>query len=150
MNCQLSGSIVGLMATSSKRAYTTCHASQVCCSRRPCASGRPLLTHVSVGDTQALKGRSDSVSVRSLGPGVHNVLFEPSNISGRDGVWSYMWFCPSYHLVGASPLPSDMGYCFWVGSNVILSMVIQQRVAILEFSQEKMSAHPSIPPSCTD
>ena len=23
-----------------------------------------------------------------------------------------MWFCPSYHLVGASPLPLDVGYLF--------------------------------------
>ena len=83
MSCQLSGSIVGLKATSSKRAYITHHACQICCSQRPYPSGRPLLTHVSAGDTQALKGRSDSVSVGSLGPGVHKALFEPSSISSR-------------------------------------------------------------------
>ena len=32
----------------------------------------------SAGDTQTFKGRSGSVSVGSLGPGVHKVLFEPS------------------------------------------------------------------------
>ena len=32
-------------------------------------------------------------------------------------------------------------------SNILLSMVVQQQVVILEFSQ-KMSAHPSILPSC--
>ena len=37
---------------------------------------RPLLTHTSTGDTQTLKGRSGSVSVRS--PGLPKVLFEPS------------------------------------------------------------------------
>ena len=52
-------------------------------------------------------------------------------------------FCPSYCLAGASPLPLDMGYLFLVGSNILLSMVVQQRVVILEFSQEKMSACPS-------
>ena len=55
-----------------------------------------------------------------------------------------MWFCPSYHLAGASPL--DVGYPFLVGSNILLSMVVQQWVVILEFSQEKMSACPSILP----
>ena len=32
-----------------------------------------------------------------------------------------------------------------VGSNILLSLVIQQKVVILEFSQEKMSTCPSIP-----
>ena len=36
---------------------------------------------------------------------------------------------------------------FLVGSNSLLSMVVQQRVVILEFLQEKMSACPSALPS---
>ena len=56
----------------------TCCASQVCWSQSPCSHGRPLLTCASAGDTQTLKGRSGSVSVGSLGPGAHKVLFEPS------------------------------------------------------------------------
>ena len=48
-------------------------------------------------------------------------------------------FTPSYHLPGASPLPLDVGYLFWVVSNILLLMVVQQQVVILEFSQEKMS-----------
>ena len=48
-------------------------------------------------------------------------------------------FIPSYHLPGASPLPLDVGYLFWVVSNILLVMVVQQQVVILEFSQEKMS-----------
>ena len=60
-----------------------------------------------------LKVRSGSVSVGSLGPGMHKVLFEPSE---------HLWwvrgliltqFHPSYLLTGASPLPLDMGYLFW-------------------------------------
>ena len=47
-----------------------------------------------------------------------------------------------HHLVGAYPLALDMGYLLFVGSNFLLSMVLQQGLAILEFSQ-KMSAHPS-------
>ena len=35
----------------------------------------------------------------------------------------------------------DVGYLFWVHSNSLLSVVVQQLVAILVFSQE-MSAHP--------
>ena len=55
-----------------------------------------------------------------------------------------MHLCSSCHLVGASPLPLDVGYIFLVGSNILLSMVVQQLVAILEFSQGKVSARPSI------
>ena len=48
---------------------------------------------------------------------------------------------------GASPLPLDMGYLFLVGSNILLLMVVQQRVVILEFSQEKVTTCPPTPPS---
>ena len=65
MGCLLSGSIMGLMATSSKKTYATHCASQVCCSQRPCPQAlvsRLLLTHASAGDTQTLKCRFSSVS----------------------------------------------------------------------------------------
>ena len=55
----------------------------VCCTQSPCPSGRPLLTRTFLGDTQTLKGSSGSVSVGSLGPGVHKVLFEPSEHLGQ-------------------------------------------------------------------
>ena len=57
-----------------------------------------------------------------------------------------MWFFPSYHLSGSSPLPLDMGYLFSVGSNILLLMVVQQQFVILEFSQERMITSPSTPP----
>ena len=60
-----------------------------------------------------------------------------------------MRFHPSYLLSGASPLPLDVGYLFLVGANILLSLVVKQQVVILEFSQEKMSACPSTPPSCS-
>ena len=47
----------------------------------------------------------------------------------------------------AFPSPLDMGYRFLLWPNILLSMVVQQWVAILVFSQEKMSAHPSTQPS---
>ena len=65
VGCLLRGSMVELMATSSKRTYATWHTSQVCCSQSPCPHGRPLLTRSSAGDTQTLKGRSGSVSCGS-------------------------------------------------------------------------------------
>ena len=49
---------------------------------------------------------------------------------------------PPHSLAGASPLPLDVGCLSLVGSNILLSMVVQQQVVILEFSQ-KMSACPS-------
>ena len=49
-------------------------------------------------------------------------------------------------LLGAYPLLLDVRYLFLVGSNIRLLMVVHQRVAILVFSQEKMSALPSTMP----
>ena len=57
----------------------------------------------------------------------------------------------------SSLLPSCWGFSFvlgygafffLVGSNIFLLMVVQERVAILEFSEEKLSAPPSTLPSC--
>ena len=106
-----------------------------------------MLTRTTTEDIQALKGRSGSVSVGSLGPGMHKVLFEPSE---------HLWwvrgliltqFHPSYHLAGASTLPLDVQYLLLVGSNILLSMIVQQRGVILEFSQ-KIGACPPTPPCC--
>ena len=48
----------------------------------------------------------------------------------------------------ASPLSLDIGYLFLVGCNIILPTV-HQLVAILLFSQEKMTAHSSNLPSAS-
>ena len=77
MGCLLSGSIMGLVETSSNKAYATHCVTRVCCSQSPCPHSRPLLTHASTGDTPTPKGRSGSVSVGSLGAGAHKVSFEP-------------------------------------------------------------------------
>ena len=54
---------------------------------------------------------------------------------------------PLLYLIAASPLPLHVWYLFLVGSNILLSMVVQQRVAILVFSWEKMRECPStLPP----
>ena len=83
------------MATSSKRAFATRCATRVCCDQSPCPCGWPLLTRVSTGDTQTLKGRSGSVSVGSLGPGAHKIFFELSE---------HLWWVWSLILNAISPL----------------------------------------------
>ena len=43
----------------------------------------------------------------------------------QESVSPVLWK-PSYHLAGASPLRLDVEYLFLVGSNIFLSMVVQQ------------------------
>ena len=84
-----------------------CH-TQVCCPQNPWPCGRPLLTHTSSGDTQTLRGRSGSVSVES--PGVHDVLFEPSE---------HLWWVWGLILKEISALlPSCWGFSFALGHGV--------------------------------
>ena len=80
-----------------------------------------------------------------LGPGAHNVFFEPLK---------HLWLVGGLILnVISSLLPSSWdvsfafrhGVSFLVRCKILLSMVVQQWVAILEFSQEKMSAWLSSP-----
>ena len=134
MDCLISDSVVGLMATSFKRAYAT-----------------GLLHPESLPLQQAtadlhfhrrLKHRSISVSVGSLCPGSYNVLFKPSKHFWQ--VWSLILnvispllpFCWGFFFV------LGCGVSFMVGSNIFLPLVVQQWVVILEFSQ-KMSTCPS-------
>ena len=85
-----------------------CH-TQFCCTQSPCLCSRPLLTQcTSAGGTQTLKGKSDSVSVGS--PGVHKVLFEPSECLWQ--VWGLI-------LNVISPLlPSCWGFSFALGHEI--------------------------------
>ena len=81
-SCASSGSsLVGLMATSSKRAYA------IPKSTAP-RSPAPAAVHCwPIPPQETLKHSSVSVFVGSLGPGVHKVCLNPLNISGRYGVW---------------------------------------------------------------
>ena len=79
----------------------------------------------------------------SRGPGVHKVLFESS-----ETFWQVMslilnTILPLLLSCWGFSFALGHGYLFLVGSNILLLMVVQQQVVILEFSQEKMSAHPS-------
>ena len=142
----LGGSMVWLVETSSKRAYATCFVTQVSCTQSPCPCSRLLLTHTSTGDTQTLKGRFGSVTMGSPRPGAHKVLFEHSESLVGMGLDSKYDFAPPIVL---------LGFIFALGCGVSLfggiqhsPVVVQQRVIILGFSQEKMSALPSTPTSC--
>ena len=79
------------------------------------------------------------------------VLLFSSLWSPTQQVWDLIlsWLCPSYCLAVAFSLSLDVGYLFLVGSSILLSMVVQQLVAILVLSQEEMSAYPSTLPSLT-
>ena len=84
----------------------------------------PPPSQATARDIQTLKDRSGSVSVESLGPGVHKVLFEYSELSGWYGVLILNMIRPSYSLVGAPPLPLDMAYLFLVRPNILLLVVV--------------------------
>ena len=70
------GSMVALMATSSRRAYAI--------PRTPAT----VAVHCwPVPPQETLKHSSVSVSVGSLGTGVHKICLSPLSVSGRYGVW---------------------------------------------------------------
>ena len=106
----------------------------------PCLCRRPSNTHRHVC-LSLLWG----LLLLSLGPGAHKVLFVPSK---------HLWQVWGLILNDIMPLiPScsgffDLlcGYLLLVGYNILLSMVVQQLVVVLVFSQ--MSAFSSTPPSC--
>ena len=102
--------MVMLIVTSYKRAYATCCVNHGCCTQSPCTCGKLLLTHTPTGDSQTLKGKSGLVSVGSLGPGAHKVLFEPSE---------HLWWVWGLILNAISLfLPSCWGFSFALGSGV--------------------------------
>ena len=86
------------------------------------------LKHSKAGLAQSL--------VVSLGPGAHKDFFEPCKSLWQTPGLILNAIFPSCCLVGASPLPLNMRNLFLVGSNIFLSMVVQQLMAILEFSQK--------------
>ena len=101
-SCVSSGnSMVGLMATSSKRTYA------IPGSTAPITPAAAYFWPIPMQET--LKHSSVSVSVGSLGPGVHKICLSPLSMSGKCTIWFYMWFRPSCCLSGASPLPLDVG-----------------------------------------
>ena len=140
-SCVNSGSsIVGLMETSSKRAYVI----------PSLLHQEPLSLQQTTADLYLCRRHSNTVLAQSLwGLWVWCLqgLFEPSEC---------LWWVWSLILNAIFPLlPFCWGFSFalWcgvsflVGSNILLLTVVQQWVVILEFLQEKMSTHPSTLPS---
>ena len=87
-----SGSIVGIMATSSKRTYATCCTSQDFCCQSACSRSRLLLAHASIGNPQIVTGRSDWVSCGDhcsfpWVPVCTKFCSYPPSVSGRHEVW---------------------------------------------------------------
>ena len=124
------------MVTSSKRAYAIPR------STAPRAPAPAAVHCWPIPLQETLKHSSVSVSVVS-GSWFTQGLFEPSEHLWRVGGLILNAILSPYHLVGASPLPLDVGYLFLVGSNILLAVVFQQRFVSLEFLQEKKSTHPS-------
>ena len=135
------GSVVGLMATSSKRAYAIPRS----------AVPRALSLQQSTADRTSSRNTQTQFWLSLCGVSGSwwaQGLFEPS-----EHLWQ-LWglflnmISPLLPSSGASPLPLEM-YLFLVGSNILLSTAVQQQVVILEFLQEKMSAHPATLPCVT-
>ena len=83
-SCLCSGaSKVGLMATSSKRAYA------IPMSVAPKAPAPVAVYCWPVPPQETLKHSSGSASVGSLGPGAHKVSLNPPSVSGGYGKWSH-------------------------------------------------------------
>ena len=122
-----------------------CH-TQVCCTQSPC----PCSGHFWPVPLQETLKHSKAGLAQSLWGLLMHTRFclSPLSISGGFGFDSKSSFAPPPVLLGL-PL------CLWmwaisfflVGSSILLLMVVQQRVVILEFSQEKMSSCPSTLPS---
>ena len=96
--------MVGLNATSSKRAYAIPR------SAAPRAPAPATVHCWPVPLQETLKHSSVSISVGSLGPGGQKVCLSPLSISSGYGVWFKTQCWPSYCFAGASPLPLDVGY----------------------------------------
>ena len=73
--------MVGLMVTSSKRAYAIPRSAAL---RAPA----PVAGHYwPIPSQETLKHSSSSVSMGSLGPGEHKFCLSPLSVSGGLGVW---------------------------------------------------------------
>ena len=80
--------MMGLMATSSKRAYAVPKSASPWAPAPALWAPAPAALHCwPIPPQETLKHSSVPVSVGSLGPGAHKVCLSPLNVSGR-----YVWF----------------------------------------------------------
>ena len=141
--------MVGLMVTSSKRAHDTCVWPRSAVPRAPPlwqATADPYL-HRRHSNTQrqvwfSLCGVSGSWCTQG------SVWALWASLTGM-AIDSKLDFASPTILLGIPFCPWTWGILFWWDPTFSLSMVVQQWIVILEFSQEKMSTHPFTPPSLT-
>ena len=107
-SCVISGgSIVGLMATSSKMAYAIPRSASL---RDP----TPVTGHCwPIPLQETLRHNSASVSVGSLGSGAHKICLSPPSISGGYGFDSKCNFTPLPVLLGLLLCPWTWGIFFF-------------------------------------
>ena len=117
-SCVSSG---GSVVTSSKRACVTPRST----APRAPAIGAGHSCPVPPQETLTLKGRSGSDSVAS--PGEHKVLLEPSECRWQEWGLVPNVILPLLPSCWSSPLSLDMGYHFLLGSNILLSTVVQSK-----------------------
>ena len=120
-----------------------CH-TQVCRTLSLCPCSRPLLIHTFSGDIQtqfwlSFCGVSGSWCAQGL--------FEPSEHLCRVRSLILNAILPLLPSCWGFSFALGHGVSFLVGSNIFQVTIVQQRAAVLEFSQEKMSACPSLPSS---
>ena len=146
MGCLLSSSMLGLKATSSKKAYAACCVMHVCCRPCPFPHVRPPMPP---RETLKLLKACLAQFLWGLWVLVHTrFCLSHLSISGGYGFDSKCDFAPPTILLGYLLCPWKWSiFFFLVRSNILLTMVVHQWVAILECLQ-KMSSRPSTPPSC--
>ena len=106
--CVSSGSsMVGLMVTSSKRAYAIPRSAAPRSPASAAGHGRPITLQ------QTLKHSSGSVSVESLGPGEHKVCVSSPSILAGVGFDSKLDFTPPNILLRLLLFPWMWGIFFW-------------------------------------
>ena len=144
MGCLLRDSMVGLMVTSSKGAYTTGCVTQSSAPRSPA----PAAGHCSPASSQetqtefwlSLCGVSGSWCAQGF------VWALRASLAGM-GFDSKCYLSPPTILLGLLLCPWT--WCiFFGGIQHFLVDGCSAAIVILEFSQEKMSTCPSTPPSC--
>ena len=131
---------MGLLVTSSKRAYATLHDPGL-------LQPEPLPLRQATADPylhRRLKHRSGSVSVGSQGLGVHKVLPEPSEHLWQ--VWCLILNAISPLLLSCWGFSFALGHgvSFLVGSNLLLPMFVQQQ------ADERMSFYCTILPGTAE
>ena len=101
--CQTMVGIMVVMVTCFKKTY----ASMLdCCIQCPWPHGMPLSIHTSTRDSWTLTGKSGSLSCGVTTPFTWLLMHTRTFCALQESVST---FC----LVGASPLPLDMGIIFW-------------------------------------